>query len=242
MSSSDLTSGHDAGAPEPPVVVAVDAERQPLVDLLAEHLGDGLVATHVVPGRDMTVRVTRAVWVKTAEVCRDVLGMRSFSFLSAMDWMPSPYGRSEGGGLVDVDVANVAADPSTFEAGTTGGETRFQVFARLQTPVAPSIGITIKCDVPMDDLVVPTWSKVFPGADWHERECAEMFGIDFAGHPNLVKLYLPGEFEGYPLRKDFPLLAREVKPWPGLVDVEAMPGEEASTDDDASVTAGTEAG
>jgi NADH-quinone oxidoreductase subunit C len=35
---------------------------------------------------------------------------------------------------------------------------------------------------------------------------------------------LPSEFEGHPLRKDFPLLAREVKPWPGLVDVEAMPG------------------
>ena len=36
-------------------------------------------------------------------------------------------------------------------------------------------------------------------------------------------LYLPAEFEGHPLRKDFPLLAREVKPWPGLVDVEPMP-------------------
>ena len=43
-------------------------------------------------------------------------------------------------------------------------------------------------------------------------------------------LYLPGGFEGHPLRKDFPLLARHVKPWPGLVDVEAMPGE---PDDDA---------
>ena len=37
----------------------------------------------------------------------------------------------------------------------------------------------------------------------------------------------PAEFEGHPLRKDFPLLAREVKPWPGIVDVEPMPGEDA---------------
>jgi NADH-quinone oxidoreductase subunit C len=43
----------------------------------------------------------------------------------------------------------------------------------------------------------------------------------------LRHLYLPSEFEGHPLRKDFPLLARAVKPWPGLVDVEAMPGESA---------------
>jgi NADH-quinone oxidoreductase subunit C len=55
-----------------------------------------------------------------------------------------------------------------------------------------------------------------------------MFGIAFDGHPGLRHLYLPGEFEGHPLRKDFPLLARLVKPWPGIVDVEPMPGEPAA--------------
>ena len=70
-----------------------------------------------------------------------------------------------------------------------------------------------------------SWVPVYPGADWHEREAWEMFGIVFDGHPSLRHLYLPSEFEGHPLRKDYPLLAREVKPWPGLVDVEGMPGE-----------------
>jgi NADH-quinone oxidoreductase subunit C len=51
-----------------------------------------------------------------------------------------------------------------------------------------------------------------------------MFGIDFEGHPNLAHLYLPDTFLGNPLRKSFPLLSREVKPWPGTVDVEALPG------------------
>jgi NADH-quinone oxidoreductase subunit C len=55
-----------------------------------------------------------------------------------------------------------------------------------------------------------------------------MYGVAFDGHPSLRHLYLPSEFEGHPLRKDYPLLARIVKPWPGLVDVEAMPGEEAA--------------
>ena len=59
-----------------------------------------------------------------------------------------------------------------------------------------------------------------------------MYGFDFTGHPGLRHLYLPGEFEGFPLRKDFPLLARLVKPWPGLVDVEPMPGEEADAEGD----------
>ena len=67
------------------------------------------------------------------------------------------------------------------------------------------------------------WTGEYPGADWCERETWEMYGFDFLGHPNLIKLYLPGEFEGFPMRKDFPLLAREVKPWPGLVDVEQFP-------------------
>jgi NADH-quinone oxidoreductase subunit C len=54
-----------------------------------------------------------------------------------------------------------------------------------------------------------------------------MFGFDFDGHPGIRHLYLPSEFEGNPLRKDYQLLARSVKPWPGLVDVEPMPGDDS---------------
>ena len=86
--------------------------------------------------------------------------------------------------------------------------------------------MTLSTDVPKDDPQLPTLVEVYGGADWHEREAAEMFGIDFVGHPNLNKLYLTDEFEGYPLRKSYPLLSREVKPWPGTVDVEDMPSTE----------------
>jgi NADH-quinone oxidoreductase subunit C len=65
-----------------------------------------------------------------------------------------------------------------------------------------------------------------------------MFGIGFDGHPDLRNLYLPGAFEGYPLRKDFPLLSRMVKPWPGIVDVEPMPG---ASDDEGAAADGAEA-
>ena len=64
-------------------------------------------------------------------------------------------------------------------------------------------------------------TAVFRGASWHERETHEMFGIDFAGHPNLVPLLLPDGFDGHPLRKDFVLVARAAKPWPGAKE----PGE-----------------
>ena len=108
--------------------------------------------------------------------------------------------------------------------GTAGSAGRFQVFAHVQS-TKKHWGVTFKTDVDEANPVAESWVPVYPGADWHERETWEMFGISFAGHPNLIRLYLPGGFEGHPLRKDFPLLSRHVKPWPGLVDVEAMPGE-----------------
>ena len=107
-----------------------------------------------------------------------------------------------------------------------------QVLARLVHP-ALHVGFNIKCDVSDSEPVVESWVSVFAGANWHEREAHEMFGIGFAGHPDLRNMYLPTEFEGHPLRKDFPLLARMVKPWPGIVDVEPMPGGSADEEGDA---------
>ncbi len=146
--------------------------------------------------------------------------------------MPSPWGRYEDSAL---DVGVTAFDPdAAFETGVAGGDTRFQVFCRLanvRRHTEPHLEVTIKADLPDDDLRVASLVPLFAGANWHERECWEMFGITFDGHPGLRHLYLPGEFEGHPLRKDFPLLARLVKPWPGIVDVEPMPGEPAGTEE-----------
>ena len=58
-------------------------------------------------------------------------------------------------------------------------------------------------------------SGIWRGANWHERETAELFGVLFDGHPHLVKLLLPEAFEGFPLRKDFLLMTREAKEWEG---------------------------
>lgn len=65
--------------------------------------------------------------------------------------------------------------------------------------------LRLKVLVGEDDPVVPTVTDVWPGANWHERETFDMFGIKFSGHPDLRRLYMPEEFEYHPLRKDFPL-------------------------------------
>jgi NADH-quinone oxidoreductase subunit C len=80
----------------------------------------------------------------------------------------------------------------------------------------------LRTRVPRAEPRLDSLVSVFAGADWHERETHEMFGIDFAGHPGLAPLLLPPGFEGHPLRKDFVLAARVAKPWPG----EKEPGGE----------------
>ncbi|MDQ1724248.1 MAG: hypothetical protein QOG52_1276 [Frankiaceae bacterium] len=70
---------------------------------------------------------------------------------------------------------------------------------------------------------IPTLTGIFRGADWHERETHEMFGVAFTGAGHRVPLLLPDGFEGAPLRKDFVLASRVAKPWPGAVE----PGENA---------------
>jgi NADH-quinone oxidoreductase subunit C len=66
--------------------------------------------------------------------------------------------------------------------------------------------IRLKVKVEEDHPVVPTVTGVWAGANWHERETFDMYGIRFDGHPDLRRMYMPEEFEYYPLRKDFPLM------------------------------------
>ncbi len=70
--------------------------------------------------------------------------------------------------------------------------------------------VTIRAKLPADDLRIPTASDLWRGADWHEREARDMFGIMFDGHPNLVPILLPEDMlDHYPLRKDNPLAPLE---------------------------------
>ena len=210
------------------VVAEVDETREAIISSLAHDIGDGIVETFVKPGDDVWVRVTREAWSETANALRFNMGFGYFNFLSAIDWQPSPYGRdmdSQVDLTLDPPEADDVTDVGGIETGYAGGDTRFQVFARVND-ITSGRAVTVKCDLPDDDLSIPTWIPVYPGSNWHEREAAEMFGLTFIGHPNPRNLYLPGAFEGHPMRKDFALLARRIKPWPGIVDVEQMPGED----------------
>jgi NADH-quinone oxidoreductase subunit C len=225
-------------------IAPADATCQRYLDALAAEFGDKVLGAEI-NKTDAIVRVDRSVWVEALRFAKTSLDLPFFCFLSGLDWLESKdqttryenvWGSVEEDAPADADApAETVAEPvveaveevavaAGHRTGRAGGDTRFQVFARVSSPTVHR-GLIIKADLDDTDPRVPTISKVYAGADWHERETWEMFGFWFDGHPNLIHIYLPGGFEGYPLRKDFPLLAREVKPWPGLTNVEPIAGE-----------------
>lgn len=63
--------------------------------------------------------------------------------------------------------------------------------------------IAIKADLPREAPSIDSVADLWPAADWHEREQYDLMGIDFTGHPDLHRILLPEDWEGYPLRKDY---------------------------------------
>jgi len=96
-------------------------------------------------------------------------------------------------------------------------EKRFEVVYHLYS-IKHRHAVRVKAEVagdkPSIDSVMPIWA----GANWHEREAYDMCGIVFVGHPDLRRVLLPEDWEGYPLRKDYPLKGPE-KEWPGFLEV-----------------------
>lgn len=140
-------------------------------------------------------------WVETILSAYEQLDF--FSWLSAIDWSK------------DVEVGEPVDDPDSLDE-------RFEVMCRLSS-VNSAEGAIFVASLPRTDPSIGSLAPHIGGAAWHEREAHEMFGIDFVGNDNLTHLYLPDDFIGNPLLKSYPLLSREVKPWPGDVDVEDMP-------------------
>ena len=82
---------------------------------------------------------------------------------------------------------------------------RFEVVYNIVS-VPNKFRLRLKVRVDEADLHVPSVTGVWKGADWAERETYDMYGILFDGHPDLRRIYMPEEFEYFPLRKEFPLM------------------------------------
>lgn len=103
-----------------------------------------------------------------------------------------------------------------------GQEPRFEIVYELYS-ITVNHRLQVKIRVAEDDAWVHTVSSVWKSGNWLEREVWDMFGIKFAGHPDLRRILMYEEFRGYPLRKDYPVAKRQplveerdpiTNPWP----------------------------
>lgn len=176
-------------------------------DALATYVGERLeerVTDHLVAYDQLTVTVRPDALPMAAQLCRD-------------------------------DPA-LAFDFFDFLTGVDEREDGFAVIVHLySTRHRHHIQIRAVPEGGREAPTLPTISHLYAGANWHERETYDMFGITFEGHPGLLPRILTVEnFEGFPLRKEFLLMTREVKPWPGLKEPKEAKDDE---DGDGDTTA-----
>jgi NADH-quinone oxidoreductase subunit C len=124
------------------------------------------------------------------------------------------------------DDDELAMDFLDFVTGVDLGGEGFDVVTQVYS-TSRRHRARVKLAVGREEPSAPSLHDLYPGANWHERETWELFGIAFQGHPQLVKLLLPEQFEGNPLRKDFVLMTRVAKPWPGAEEGGESPEDEA---------------
>ena len=102
------------------------------------------------------------------------------------------------------------------EGATLAPKDRFEVVYHLYSmPTKKRIRIKVRLNE--SDASVPSVMKIWEAADWFEREAFDMLGIKFVGHPNLKRLLMWNEFQGYPLRKDYPIDKRQPIPEPAEI-------------------------
>jgi len=88
-------------------------------------------------------------------------------------------------------------------------EPRFEVVYHLHS-IEHNSRVRLKCRVRGEDPVIDSVTGVWRSADWYEREVFDLFGIRFLGHPDLRRILMPDDWEGYPLRKDYPVTGSRV--------------------------------
>jgi len=83
-------------------------------------------------------------------------------------------------------------------------EPRFEVVYHLHS-IEKNERLRVKCRLAGENPEIESVYNVWRAADWYEREVYDMFGIKFSNHPNLVRILMPVDWEGHPLRKDYPV-------------------------------------
>ena len=141
---------------------------------------------------------------------RDELGFNFLSDLTAADYLG--WGKDGVSGYIGTPGGRDLNEPSTQGYQRLPGEKpqRFSISYHLLAlrEGAPRVRLQVWVG---DGQSVPSVVSVWPTADWFERETWDMFGIAFDGHPNLSRILMDDDWEGHPLRKDYPIGGEPVR-------------------------------
>jgi NADH/F420H2 dehydrogenase subunit C len=159
---------------------------------------------------ETTVVVETAELVDAATFARDELGFSFLSDLSPADYLG--WGSKGVSGYIGTPTGRDLNLPMTqgYHVLPEPKARRFAVNYHLLAlrEGAPRVRLQVWVD---DGEPVPSVVGIWPTADWHEREAFDMFGIEFTGHPNLVRILMEDDWEGHPLRKDYPIGGEPVR-------------------------------
>jgi NADH-quinone oxidoreductase subunit C len=169
----------------------------------------GLVETRAALG-ETTLVVDPARIVDASAHLRDELGFNLLLDITATDYLG--WGETPVAGYIGTAAGRDLNDPAAQGYARTPEPkpTRFtDSYHLVRVADAPA---RVRVQVRLDDgepvaTVVPVW----PTADWNEREAFDLFGIVFEGHPNLVRILMDDDWEGHPLRKDYPIGGEPVR-------------------------------
>ena len=103
---------------------------------------------------------------------------------------------------------NFLADLTAIDNLTLGGFERFAVSYHVLSHKTTE-RVTVKAYISEEKPSLPSVESLWKTADWQEREVFDLYGIKFEGHPNLIRIMNPEDYDGYPLRKDYPRLGRK---------------------------------
>ena len=106
------------------------------------------------------------------------------------------------------DGFNFLADLTAIDNLTLGGFDRFAVSYHLLSHKTTERA-TVKAYISEEKPSLPSVESLWKTADWQEREVFDLYGIKFEGHPTLIRIMNPDDYDGYPLRKDYPRLGRK---------------------------------
>jgi NADH/F420H2 dehydrogenase subunit C len=159
---------------------------------------------------ETTVIVETARLVEACEYLRDELGFNFLSDVAAADYLG--WGGKGVSGYIGTATGRGINYPMTqgLQALPELKPKRFSVSYHLLAlrEGAPRVRVQVWVD---DGEPVPSVVGVWPTADWHEREAYDLMGIRFEGHPNLVRILMEDDWEGHPLRKDYPIGGEPVR-------------------------------